>query len=91
MLHADWSRYRLLFNFVAITSRARMAFKDTYFIRIYDDCDPERIVITESPLFAGLSAEDAPDYEARLDRVCRDVGTWNYTEDETCTLASAES
>lgn len=91
MLHAAWSRYRLHFNFVAITSRARMAYKDTYFVRMYDDRDPERIVIAESPLFAGLSAEDTPDYEARLDSVCQDVGTWNYTEDETCTLASAES
>lgn len=91
MLHAAWSRYRLHFNFVAITSRARMAYKDTYFVRMYDDRDPERIVIAESPLFAGLSAEDTPDYEARLDSVCQDVETWDYTENEMCTLAAGES
>lgn len=91
MLHADWSRYRLHFNFVAITSRARMAYKDTYFVRIYDDRDPERIVIAESPLFAELSAEDSPDYEARLDCVCQDIGTWDYTGNVKCTLASGES
>lgn len=91
MLHAVWSRYRLHFNFVAITSRARMAYKDTYFVRMYDDRDPQRQVIAESPLFAGLSAEDSPDYEARLERACRDAATWNYREGEPCTLAAGES
>lgn len=91
MLHADWSRHRLNFNFVAITSRARMAYKDTYFVRMYDDRDPERQVIAESPLFAGLSAEYSPDYETRLERACRDAATWDYMEGEPCVLAAGES
>ncbi len=91
MLRAEWSRYRLLFNFVAVTSRARMTYKDTYFVRMYDDCAPERVVIAESPLFAGLSVEDTPAYEERLGKACSHVGAWDYLGGQPCPLAGEES
>ena len=57
------SKYRLYFRFEARTSRAVMRYKDTYFI----EGDG---VVAECPLFAGLSADDVPDYERQLMRVC---------------------
>lgn len=47
-----------------------MTTKDTYFIRLVDS-DTGRVVgVGECPLFAGLSAEDTPDYPALLDYAC---------------------
>ena len=57
------SKYRLYFRFEARTSRAVMRYKDTYFIEGGG-------VVAECPLFAGLSADDVPDYERQLMRVC---------------------
>lgn len=49
-----------------------MAVKDTYFIRITDDNDPAAPPrYGECALFRGLSADDRPDYEARLAEACR--------------------
>ncbi len=71
MLKAQWCPYRLFFRFEARTSRATMQYKDTYFIRIYDtDAPLHTIGIGECALFAGLSADDRPDYEERLAQAC---------------------
>lgn len=73
MIHAgfesDWSAYTLRFNFTAITSRASMRVKDTYFMRLRER-ESGRVAIGECALFKGLSAEDTPDYERRLSEAC---------------------
>jgi L-alanine-DL-glutamate epimerase-like enolase superfamily enzyme len=72
MLQAQYCSYRLDFRFEARTSRAVMHHKDTYLIRIYDSAAPEKTVgVGECPLFAGLGADDLPDYESRLAAACR--------------------
>lgn len=38
-MKASWCKYRLDFKFTAITSRERMNYKDTYYIRIADSAD----------------------------------------------------
>lgn len=69
MLLVNWERLRLQFRFEARTSRAVMHYKDTYLIRI-TDTDTGITGVGEAPLFAGLSAEDGPDYEGRLTAAC---------------------
>ncbi len=45
--------------------------KATYFVGIYDDAVPEKILaIGECPLFKGLSADDVPEYETLLSQAC---------------------
>lgn len=73
MLKAEWARYTLRFRFTAITSRESMREKLTYFVRVYDTACPERVGVGECALFRGLSADDTPDYEAVLNRACRDI------------------
>lgn len=73
MLNAAWSKYRLRFKFEARTSRASMLYKDTYFIKIWDDDAPDVVGIGECALFKGLSADDVPDYERKLSETCRDL------------------
>ena len=47
--------------------------KETYFIRMWDECYPEVIGIGECALFRGLSAEDVPEYEAKLEKICQNI------------------
>lgn len=81
MLQADFCSYRLDLRFEARTSRSSMHHKDTYFIRVYDDSEPEIFGIGECALFRGLSADDCSDYELRLSRVCRDIVSVTDPED----------
>lgn len=82
-LQACWKKYTLDFAFEAVTSRERMLHKDTYLIRLWDDRQPDIVGKGECGLFRGLSADDIPDYEKRLDDICLNPEQW--TE---CTLPS---
>ncbi len=73
MKKASWCRYSLRFKFEARTSRQTMTVKDTYFIRVFDaDAPGVTLGLGECALFKGLSADDLPDYEARLSEACAD-------------------
>ena len=73
MMRAEWCRYRLAFRFEARTSRETMWWKDTYFVRIFDEQEPQKTLgMGECALFRGLSADDVPDYEAVLADACAD-------------------
>ncbi len=67
MITARWAPYRLNFKFEARTSRQSMRVKDTWLIQLTDDATG-RTAWGECALFAGLSADDFPDYEERLRR-----------------------
>lgn len=73
MLRAAWSRHRLDFRFEAVTSRDRLRWKDTYYIKVWDPTRPECFGLGEAALLRGLSADDRPGYEEMLGRVCRDL------------------
>jgi len=81
MLQAEYCSYRLDLRFEARTSRTSMHHKDTYFIKIFDDAEPEVYGIGECALFRGLSADDCSDYELRLAGVCRDIVSLTDPED----------
>ena len=71
MIKAEWCSYKLVFNFLAKTSREEMRTKETYFVRIFDTDQPEIFGLGECALFKGLSADDVPEFENRLDEACR--------------------
>lgn len=73
MLRARYDRYTLHFRFLARTSRESMMQRDTYFLRLWDDQNPDVVGVGECNLFRGLSADDRPDYEQRLQRLCEEV------------------
>ena len=76
------AKYRLYFRFEARTSRAVMRYKDTYLIEGGG-------MVAECPLFAGLSADDLPDYEDQLARVCR--SGLEYVPDYSSIIFGVES
>ena len=40
-MKASWHKHRLDFRFTAITSRDSLTFKDTYYIKVWDEQSPE--------------------------------------------------
>lgn len=69
-LIGQWCRYRLNFKFVAQTSRQKMVYKDTYFVRIFDTENPNKVGFGECALFHGLSADDKPNFKDALSATC---------------------
>ena len=50
-----------------------MTFKDTYILRVWDTAAPQIVGTGEVALFAGLSAEDEPGFETKLNTVANDI------------------
>lgn len=72
-MKAAYCKYDLIFHHPAITSRAVMNCKETYFIKVWDENCPDVYGIGECALFRGLSAEDTPEYEQQLRDICLNI------------------
>jgi len=69
-MHAQFKKYILNFKLPAGTSRGVLKTKETYFLIIYKDYKDGKKGIGECGLFKGLSIDDRPDYEDKLQWVC---------------------
>lgn len=72
-MKAAYAPYTLNFITPGGTSRGVMTTKDTYFIKLWDETNPEVYGIGECALFKGLSAEDDEHYEDKLRELCKNV------------------
>lgn len=72
-MKAAYAPYTLNFITPGGTSRGVMTTKDTYFIKIWDESNPQIYGIGECALFKGLSAEDNAEYEAKLQELCHNI------------------
>ncbi|MCM1504485.1 MAG: o-succinylbenzoate synthase [Muribaculum sp.] len=70
MIKAKYRRYLLKFKEPATTSRQTMTEKETFFITLYEEESPSLFGVGEAAIFRGLSADDKPDYETELAKVC---------------------
>lgn len=70
-MKVSWQRHTLRFRERAITSRDSMTEKPTWFVRIESHQLPGGCSVGEAAMFKGLSSEDTPDFEERLDTACR--------------------
>lgn len=73
MLKARFTSYNLKFKVPSGTSRGVMREKKSYFIAIHNIDDPEAIGLGECGILEGLSADDRPDYEDKLEWVCSNI------------------
>lgn len=80
MLKANFEKYTLNFKQPSGTSRGIMTTKDSWFIEIYDSENPQKIGKGECSLLTGLSADDVPHYEEKLQEVCKNIAQYaqNY-------------
>ena len=65
--------YNLIFKEPGGTSRGVMTTKSTYFIKIWDEANPQKFGIGEAAIFRGLSAEDNNSYELKLIKTLSNV------------------
>ena len=66
-IKATFKKYILQFKLPGGTSRGVLHTKETYFLKIIDD---QNTGIGECAVFKGLSADDRPDYEEKLQWLC---------------------
>lgn len=83
MLEACYSKYLLHFKNPSGTSRGTLTDKETFFVKIRDTENPSCWGIGECALFRGLSADDRPGYEDKLQEVCRNINQpdWSALSD----------
>ena len=79
-MKAEYRKYDLIFKQAAITSRNTLLKKETYFIKVWDEENPTLCGRGEASLFRGLSAEDCPQYEAKLQEACENIDSLNLLE-----------
>ncbi len=79
-MKAAYAPYTLNFITPGGTSRGIMTTKDTYFIKLWDESNPEVYGIGECALFKGLSAEDDEHYEGKLRELCQNVEKGESTD-----------
>ena len=79
-MKAAYAPYRLIFKAPAGTSRGVLLQKDTYFLKVWDESNPEVYGLGECALFKGLSREDTPLYESKLREMCQNIGLGKSTD-----------
>ncbi|WP_439129839.1 enolase C-terminal domain-like protein, partial [Polaribacter sp.] len=70
MIKASYKKYILEFKNASGTSRGILKTKETWFIILEEN---GKIGIGETGLFRGLSADDVPNYEEKLQWVCKHI------------------
>ena len=78
MLKAYFRKHILHFKQPGGTSRGILTTKDSWFIVIFDDDEPDTKGIGECSILRGLSIDDRPDFEAKLQHLCNDIENWQY-------------
>lgn len=78
MLQATFQKYTLQFKQPSGTSRGVLRTKDSWFIFLQNTDNPTIIGIGECGLLKGLSADDVPEYEAKVAEVCRTINNHSY-------------
>lgn len=78
-MKANFEKYKLEFKRPSGTSRGVLKTKTTYFIKLEAN---DQSAVGEAALFKGLSVDDVPDYEEKLQEVCEHIDDYirNYHE-----------
>ena len=75
-MKAHWTKYTLNFKQPAGTSRGTLRTKDTWFLHLNGN---EQHVVGECGMFRGLSYDDRPGYEDKLQEVCDQINAGAHT------------
>lgn len=82
MLKAQYVKYLFQFKFPAGTSRGTLTHKETWFLKVWNDAAPDKFGLGECALFRGLSMDDQPDYEAKLQECCHRINDDEYLRND---------
>jgi len=78
MLVAKTKKHNLIFKQPGGTSRGVLKSKDSWYILVFDSDYPDIKGIGECSLLRGLSIDDRPDFEQKLQEVCNNVENWQH-------------
>ena len=84
-LKARWQKHTLEFKRPGGTSRGVLKVKESWFIILHSEDNPSILGIGECGLLKGLSCDDLPDYEEKLEEVCQQVNEHEYWLEEGLT------
>lgn len=73
MYKAKYIKYILEFKRPSGTSRGVLTQKETYFLKLWKEDNPNRMGLGECCLLKGLSCDDRPDYVQKLSEVCEHI------------------
>jgi len=76
MLKAHFKKHTLIFKKPGGTSRGILKTKDSWFIFISDE--NQKTGIGECSIIRGLSIDDRPDFEKKLDEVCSNIENFQF-------------
>lgn len=90
-LSASWQKHTLQFRFEAGTSRGVLTTKDTWFLSIWNTQHPSVKGIGECGPLKGLSPDDRPGFENKLEEVCKKINGLSFPEFSIAEILSAYS
>jgi o-succinylbenzoate synthase len=73
MLRADYTKHILQFKLPAGTSRGTMHHKEAWFLKVWEENNPSVSGLGECAVFKGLSYDDSPEYEFKLQGCCQHI------------------
>ncbi|MAE08455.1 MAG: o-succinylbenzoate synthase [Bacteroidetes bacterium] len=82
MLEAFTKKHTFYFKQPGGTSRGVLKSKDSWFIFVYNIDEPQIKGIGECSIIQGLSIDERPDFEQKLNQVCNDINNYKYWLDE---------
>lgn len=83
MLSATFSKHKLIFKIPGGTSRGILKTKDSWFIKIFKENNPEVFGLGEASIIRKLSIDDRPDFEEKLNWCINNINNyfnWDKTE-----------
>lgn len=83
MLQANYSKHKLIFKIPGGTSRGILKTKDSWFIKIFKENNPEVFGLGEASIIRKLSIDDRPDFEDKLNWCINNINNyfnWNNNE-----------
>lgn len=82
MLKASFKKHTLIFKTPAGTSRGVLKTKDSWFLSVWQEENPDIIGIGECSIIPDLSIDDPDKIESMLEEVCENIGSFNdYLDD----------
>lgn len=78
MLKASYTKYTLQFSEERGTSRGWLQTKDSWFIKVWNENNPEVIGIGECSYLPGLNPENLATYENKVNEVCERINESDY-------------
>lgn len=77
MFTAKFYKHTLIFKQASGTSRGILKTKDSWFIKVWFEDEPNMFGLGECGLLRGLSYDDVPNYEEKLNEVCENINNYS--------------